>query len=302
MSNSIARPAEPGATARWRAWHIHLPHSLQTPFLCDGVAPVVRRAGNPRFFYLRYWQGGPHLRLRVHGLSPRASEAFRAELAAALPPVEEAAAAAYATAGTLQGELAALEGEEVLPTVPAGTILTAEYTPETDKYGGTGGLAVAERLFCDTSAASLEVLATARSGRGTEPIGEAMRVVAVSLAGFGLDMPAASEFLHAYEDFWRRYVPAGYDEMWERLHVGLSAAVAALCSESFTVADDNPFRGIYARAREDWERIGGANTETAMHSLANYLHTTNNRLGLIPATEAFLAHELRRALEAMVAD
>ena len=62
MSSTRTEPV-----GEWYPLHTYLPMSLQTGFLREVVRPAVRDAGmEGRVWFLRYWQGGPHIRLRLH--------------------------------------------------------------------------------------------------------------------------------------------------------------------------------------------------------------------------------------------
>ncbi|MGW1889364.1 thiopeptide-type bacteriocin biosynthesis protein [Streptomyces sp. NPDC002004] len=308
MSSTETRRNGP-ARGGWRAFHIYLPHSLQTGFLCDAVAPLVRDAGDGgRFFFLRYWQGGPHIRLRIDGASDATLESVGASLAAAVPQLTAELSDEYAYEVSLQSQLADLEGEKPADIRPAGTVERDEYVPEYRKYGGPAGVDIAERVFSATSVAVLDVL-SARPGRELKaPIGEAMRFTAMSLSGSGLGVQESREFLDRYEAWWRPYVPAGYDAMWEGLYAKMRDNVRNLCTSVWHQGRTDALHGIYADALTAARSLPGAVTDgdlaelrlgetTYAHCLSNYIHTTNNRLGIIPAGEAFMAHVMRRALD-----
>ncbi|MEU7703623.1 lantibiotic dehydratase C-terminal domain-containing protein, partial [Streptomyces sp. NPDC039028] len=81
-------PAAP-ATA-WTAWHLHLgttARSAHDRVVTDVIGPTVRELapGTP-WFFIRYWQSGPHLRLRVGDLDEAARTRVAAALAAPQPP------------------------------------------------------------------------------------------------------------------------------------------------------------------------------------------------------------------------
>ncbi|MET8243294.1 thiopeptide-type bacteriocin biosynthesis protein [Streptomyces sp. NPDC005202] len=297
-------PAQGG----WRAFHIYLPHSLQTGFLCDVIGPLVRdTGGRDRFFFLRYWQGGPHIRLRIDGALEATLEAVRTSLASAVPQLTTELSDEYAYEVSLQSELADLEGEQPAEIRPAGTIEPADYVPEYRKYGGTVGVDIAERVFCETSVAVLDLLSAQADRELKAPIGEAMRIMAMSLRGSGLGVEESREFLGRYEAWWRRYVPPGYDDMWPSLYDRTRESVTNLCRSVWLEGRTDAFHDIYANALASAHSAHGEATDgdlaqlrlgdtTYAGCLANYLHTTNNRLGIIPAGEAFVAHVMRRSL------
>lgn len=291
----------------WRALHVHLPHSVQTPYLREVVGPLMRGAGaGSRFFFLRYWQGGPHLRLRIDGAGAEATASLRTALRAAVPPMTAELTAEYDYAVSLQSELATLEGERPAEVRPPGTVEPIPYSPEYEKYGGTAGVRIAEELFCRTSAAVLSLPAPRAAPEPRAPVGEAIRIMAMSLKGSGLDVEQSRAFLGRYEEFWRRYVPPGYDRTWPGLYDRTRQKVVELCGAVWLDGRTDVFHDTYAAALAAARAAGtasGGDLEELMlgatpytRCLANYIHTTNNRLGIIPAGEAFLAHVMQRSL------
>lgn len=312
MSSAPTGDALPGdAPARWVSWHVHLPHSLHTPYLRDVVRPLLVRHGLlDHFFFLRYWQGGPHLRLRVlrgrHAGSPGAVAELVEGLRAALPSLDDAAADEYAQGVAMQARLAELEGEvPAEPRTPG--VWPARYEPELRKYGGVHGVAVAEEVFRRTSVAVLDALGVAPAGR--PPVGEAVGVMAAALHAAGFDVAGACAFLDRYERWWLRYAPPAYRAAWPDVQARVGPEVAALCATLWDGGGvDDPFHDAVARATAAVRARCGAGDDVAVEDLvidgtpypgcvSNYVHTTNNRLGLVPAGEGLVAHLVRRALE-----
>ncbi|MCC2278366.1 thiopeptide-type bacteriocin biosynthesis protein [Streptomyces sp. ET3-23] len=297
--------------------HIHIPHSLHTPFLCDVVEPLLRAEGlQEHFFFLRYWQGGPHMRLRMlcgPGAAPvEAADRVVAGLERAMPEFGAEAREEYALGLTLQDELARLEKETSREGRPVGSLDPVAYEPEFRKYGGTEGVAIAETVFRKSSVAVLDLLGRqpeARAGARRAPIGEAARIMVMFLHGAGLDAEAAVPFLREYEEWWRPYAPEEMVRAWPELYRGVSAQMTNLCSAvRGDGAVDDVFHRISAEATARARTVCGAEPggdarelrldgTAYMGCLANYVHTTNNRLGLVPAAEGLVAYLVRRGLE-----
>ena len=58
-------------TGTWVCWHLHvgaMGADLMDSVLLDGVVPVLAELPVSKWFFVRYWQGGPHLRLRMRDL------------------------------------------------------------------------------------------------------------------------------------------------------------------------------------------------------------------------------------------
>ncbi|MFE8913171.1 lantibiotic dehydratase C-terminal domain-containing protein [Streptomyces globisporus] len=293
----------------WSPLHIYLPMSLQPGFLRDVIRPVVHDAGvQDRFWYLRYWQGGPHIRFRLHDASEQMVESVRGRLAAAMPAFDAEQRAEYAQQSSHQPGLAELEGAEPEEVRAAGTVEPAVYTPESAKYGGETGLRIAEELFRSTSNAALDLLAGLSDRQlASSPTGQALRVMAMSLKGSGLDVAQSQDFLGHYEEDWRRWVPPGYDENWPKIYGRTRMKVVELCRAVWIDGSTDVFYDIYTQAWRSARKAQSGATDGDVaelvlegtpyaHCLANYIHTTNNRLGILPVAEAFLAYVIRRAL------
>lgn len=156
-----ARPADPAAPAARRplpAPHPRSPELPGGPWLFARLAATEARhdeiladhlprllADLPgdvdRWFFIRYRDPAPHLRLRFHG-TPRT-------LAADLLPALHDWAHDLRRAGL------------------AADLRLDSYTPETDRYGGPAALADAERVFHADSLVALAALRLARAARTT---------------------------------------------------------------------------------------------------------------------------------------
>lgn|GEM_PF-564180 len=146
--------------------------------LLRGARPLVehlrRRGLVDGFFFLRYWDGGPHLRLRLRATTaPALVEAvalrwlrhYLTEHPAPAAPDDLAGYPAYAAA------LARAEGmAEFLPKpLPNNTAHAIAYRPETGRYGDGPALDAVERHFVESSRIALGLIAagTDRNQRHT---------------------------------------------------------------------------------------------------------------------------------------
>ncbi|GHG81350.1 thiopeptide-type bacteriocin biosynthesis protein [Streptomyces griseocarneus] len=317
--NCTQTSSERTGTAQWRPVHIHIPPSLHTSFLCDVVGPLLKDEGlQDHFFFLRYWQGGPHVRLRML-CGPEARPAEAAErvvegLARAMPEFDAEAREEYAVGLRLQDELARLEGETSREGQPLGALAPVVYEPEFRKYGGTEGVAIAETVFRKSSVAVLDLLARqpAAAGAGRAPVGEAAKIMVMFLHGAGLGPEAATRFLREYEDYWRKYAPENVQRAWPKMYEGVSSQLTNLCAAVWRgEGTDDVFHRMSVEATARARAVCGAEPDADVHELrldgtpylscvSNYVHTTNNRLGLIPAGEGLVAYLVRRGLEGLV--
>lgn len=157
-------PVPPGS--EWVSLHAFHTGPLDGLVL-GAVAPVVEELRTEgllhRWFFLRYWEGGMHLRLRLLAgpgaagqVSARATEALREYLAAHPSP----AGSGLPDYPALAAALAAQEHRSTYERVarPQDSVAAIRYEPETDVYGTGTALAAVEAHFTDSSRLALGVL------------------------------------------------------------------------------------------------------------------------------------------------
>ncbi|MEW1871794.1 thiopeptide-type bacteriocin biosynthesis protein [Streptomyces caelestis] len=284
----------------WSAWHLHLAttaRSAHDRVLTDVVGPTVRELPpGAEWFFIRYWQSGPHLRLRIADLAPdaraRVEHALRDRLASAgrLAPGEEPlAAGAYAQSAA---RLAAAGETGVDSTVrallPPG-VHRAGYDPEFERYGGPALMPAAESLFHLSSELVLRfapgITDEARRAR------LALRGTLSAAVALGGGVERAHYFARGL-DAWRTWASdAGHpDALLDRItHVGQDPDAVRVTPEAH-----GPFTGWYeklAAHADDVRRHSPTHPGMILFSHAHMLH---NRLGLSLLEElrtyAWLSH------------
>ncbi|MFE2377013.1 lantibiotic dehydratase C-terminal domain-containing protein [Streptomyces sp. NPDC059398] len=151
--------AAPEPAGRWVSAHVFTGHPLDlvvSALIPPVVAELRQRGLADQFFFLRHWQGGPHLRLRVRLTTAAAEPAVRAALEAhttavfrALPPSQPMTADQYRS---LAAQLTAREPEsEPGGLAPNDSLAFHTYRPEHGKYGHGAALRAAEDAFATCS-------------------------------------------------------------------------------------------------------------------------------------------------------
>ena len=263
------------------------------------AAPFVEGLGTTHpgtpWFFLRYSEGGSHIRLRVRASWERLDAEVR-------PAIEQAAA----RAAPLVRHLA---------FVP--------YEPEIERYGGPHGLVAAERLFHHSSETTLALL----RGVDADPsarFGKALLAMLIQLHVFCARRELAAALAEAYgtgylraqvpeadrQEQWIAAFHAGLDRqanhlansvegVWEALAVGarltpdldcyrdrmteIATVLHKLCEEDCLLLDGKPTDG--------WPDI--------QHRIVpSYLHMMNNRLGVSIRDECYLSVLISRFLGA----
>jgi thiopeptide-type bacteriocin biosynthesis protein len=287
------------ARRSWSGLHCYLHWTSRDvdAFLVHTIAPALRRLRDggriADWFFVRYAEGGPHLRLRVGDAGPDVG----ASLAAALVRLAAGAPHARLTdAGvTAAGGEAYEHGH--------GTVVAVEYRPETARYGGAGAIAEAEEVFCRSTDVALRILATAPSTGARLAVATDL-IIATALA-LGLDRLGTGRWLRAYAAGWGRQADVVLlpTAVGERRGIAVLAEqtpalqrrwarVEALVSEvlaSARASDPDPVAGWAATVRQARGRLEpGPATVSWPAVWASQLHMLLNRIGVAPDEERTL--------------
>ncbi|MGW1008010.1 lantibiotic dehydratase C-terminal domain-containing protein [Streptomyces sp. NPDC002520] len=284
----------------WTSWHVHQ-HQGQDRLLAEAVTPLIRavRADGlaDRAFVLRYWDGGPHVRLRLRAPSDTALAALESRVPTELRrwcrehPSERAMGhEEYALLRARIGDPAS-----AAELVPDGSVVAATYVPEHQRYGHGAALAACEEHFDDSTRIALDVLAANPAAAARDSL--VVLILASFLAARGSRTGVG----------WARRVQAA----------GLPAAARLDLSRVMSLLERPPSSAVhFTRSLEQLEAalrtsgddyrppavgFGGVAFETTgardpIATLDICIHLFANRIGVTMPTELTLRASLAQAL------
>lgn len=185
-------------TQEWVSIHIFHHGDLDT-LIVDLVMPLIdelRAEGLARDgFFLRYWDGGPHLRLRIQVTGdPGDAEIVRAAAGGRArayvlnhPSPLSLDSAAYARQAAWLGRR---EGVHPMPLQPPDTVSVIGYVPETTRYGSGGALAAVETHFGHSSRLAAELISAGATRAHRQTAVSMNLLVAWALNGAAAQPPA----------------------------------------------------------------------------------------------------------------
>ena len=148
---------------RWVSIHVFYQGDLDLLIteVLDGFQKSV--CGVPEYFFLRYWDGGPHVRFRFLA-GPSATPATVRSAAERVirsvfdrhPSAPTMSEATYVEQAVVLGKHEGVVPEERL--AQNDSLEVREYRPETERYGVGGSLAAVEKHFVESSALALRLL------------------------------------------------------------------------------------------------------------------------------------------------
>ncbi|MBU7598803.1 thiopeptide-type bacteriocin biosynthesis protein [Streptomyces sp. P38-E01] len=276
---AFAGPVNKEPDAHWHAWHLHLDtdeRSARDRVVTEVVAPAVASVPGRPWFFIRYWHGGPHVRLRLRDLAE--DEADR---------VEKVLTEALATAGEPRGEEERLRPEEyesaaarlaavgdrpthdeVSGLLPPGAHRFA-YHPEYERYGGRELMPATERLFQLSSQLCLAFLRREPSSGARAML--ALRATRAAGQALGEDDEAVFYALGLHS--WRAWAAGlGYsDQQLDRLSLATVPATALPEDPGPLGPWRDALRELAADVREHTELHAGQVVSSHVHMLHNRL-------------------------------
>lgn len=293
------------------------------------VEAVLSEGLAEKFFFVRYWERGPHLRLRFQGDEDVLERRVKPELESICrdffkkrpspePPPEP-------TSGT----------QEWYPT---GTIRYVDYEPEVERYGGPTGILIAERQFHASTRTVFSAFKAYPDWNYDRALGAAIHLHLALAYASGMTFSETAEFFsYVFRCWFSSAYLFGLNSPPEDLKQYQDETLSAF-ENSFVEQEDDliPFHQTLWQAfeeQEDFEQdwlndwMGemseiGSELIAAQHRnelifsqpppdsavvaqerrllwpiLESYVHMTNNRLGVMNQDESYLGYLIVRSLQ-----
>ena len=303
----------------WLSTHIqfHAPtvySSEADDVLLDVVAPLVEEWQSlfprGRFFFVRYSdEHGPHIRLRLSGTDDNAKFTLQSLLQKY----------GVLTSTSVQHERRSHAG---LPVRCA--YRWAIYEPETERYGGTPAVAVAEQLFHASSILAIQDVGETRRDK-SQRLGRALVAILLALHVFAETRVEGAEFAHTYwsvhliafanrmsttfrllaDEFDSRAVSTGVSQfalierIWRELDGSPSLRRNHAAYSEALVASKARLVDLFQRRLLVRNGKEADDFSQCIHTLiVSYIHMTSNRLGITLGEEAYLGYLIDHALRA----
>lgn len=301
---------------RWLSGYVYLAEDLsaQDSAIAAVVRPFFRRCGalcrRPDSFFIRYWEQGPHIRIRVKLPATALDEA---------KIILEALVRQDAVAEFL-GQPSSRPSEFAASGHPS--LVWREYEPEILRYGGTEGIAVAERFFAASSKLVLTLI-DALAAQTLDRRGVGLVSLLALLSSFAQDRADAPSLVRRYAEQFHPVEQRisssmnpqpSADAALQRQEELLATRIRhwwRLCAtptclpvpfRRYALAADRArdalVRGIAIGSLVDRAgRTVGSLDEAVTQLCPSYMHMTSNRLGLSNREESYLAGLVSRALQ-----
>ncbi len=292
------------ADGQWVSTHLFYPGD-RNRVLLDFVLPVASRlvgsGAADRFFFIRYYEEGPHVRLRLRIDPDRAGEieeqiARGADNFFSLWPVARALREPWHEPSNRSRPLVPMDPAH--PNLCKETWRPSIFEPETERYGGRDRLPASLDFFALSSAASLRYLAAFGCLPWSKQMPRILRILLRQALGFARnrdELLALADYFSGWRETMGAVIARG-DQVFDEQREAFVHLVASEIERWLDPADDD----IWSRAASELSTRVGSEDLVARRSIGvSQMHMTANRLGLENADEAYLTRLLTRACESL---
>jgi len=287
------------------------------------VQPVMEKNLAEQFFFIRYWERGPHLRLRFKGEKERLESEIKPRLESYFHNYFKKKQSQRKDPEQL-GRLP--ENQQWFPN---NSIRFIGYEPEIERYGGPTGILIAEEQFEASSDAVLAVIEESGQWDYDRALGAAIQLHLGFAFSLGMDLIEATAFYSHifnlwFSKSWGYEQDISEEELKKRRDITLKAFAENFAKQKTALIPYhntlwNAFTGNISFEQEWLNRwmeqtaATGNRLKTAHASgelvfpqwltsqplwfiLESYVHMTNNRLGILNRDEAFLGYLIKESL------
>lgn len=283
------------------------------------VKPFVRgcqeRNWIERYFFVRYSDPRPHIRLRVYGPRTVISETVQPALRRhVLHPSGGALDTAVLTASRSNPST---DGQH-----PISDIRWVPYEPEVERYGGADAVAVAENHFHSSSETCADLLEAIGESDRAVRLGKALLCMVTLAHAFCRDRAEAASFISQYGTSYLRSLAreesqrsrllgvfeSGYkqqadhlilyvNEAWRRLESTQSLSSALDLYHHQLRDTERRLRFLHEERRLVQYSVVTETWQTNGRPIANsYLHMMSNRMGVTIPEESYLSYVMNKAM------
>lgn len=263
--------------------HYFIHHPEDQDVFVKGLIDIFQSSPNQKWFFIRYWHGGPHIRVRFED-DKLISIQLEKLLHDSIKHKEyQLTKESYYKNHTFDGKK---EDTNQLPFYKSGQLKRIKYEPEYERYGKGRLLELSELGFQASSEIVSKFLKMTVNPNAK---------VAMSIFMFKYFLSHVSnqrEFLKIYHQYWNQI-----DSSEMELNLGAMEAIEAILKkidlEQLFNAELTKLSGYLQEIR-----ILLDEADAYEYIISSHIHMTNNRISVIPKLESLIAKALLEEKEA----
>lgn len=274
----------------WKSKHIFIhDYILLEKFLKSDLLPFLDNSSVDNFFYIRYWDGGPHIRLRYKCNTKEEEQNMEEYLIRLLEEFREKNYDYNFKPVTYNK--AVVETENIKPSevYPNFSIQDIVYYPEFSRYGGVDVMEKSENLFVDSSKfASLIIQKFERSQIYSISIDLMYGCARVAKDCGYFD--EYNKFFYAYRGIWEKFSGSiTPPELKNTIIKRVSKLQEGTGIVEFYKSYFNCFKESLEYIKQNQKEV---HPDYIMYIAISHIHMFNNRLGISPEHEYMFSNAL----------
>lgn len=255
---------------------------------------LVRSRKVNQWFFIRYWEGGPHLRLRIQTDQPEAiieqvtdfTQGYWLINPSSLPPMTKDA---YYEGHKFDGKEISMND---LPWYEDQSVHLIPYEPELARYGGADVMAYSENIFAHSSRLVAYLLSKMKFDPARRFILSLTltRYLVEELLEFE-DEEDNVQFCLFYQEYWESFVEGNKTDDLRRLFHANEMSV----NRFYQLLNQNEMvKDCLVAMKQELQQIREqVRDELYLHRIvASHIHMANNRLGVSPFVEYYISEYL----------
>lgn len=246
-----------------------------------------------KWFFIRYWEGGPHIRVRMLRASKESIMVFKNMAHSFMkenPPKYLVHRDEYYKDNKFDGK--PIDGA-TLPWYKNGEIVEIAYEQEIERYGGKEAMSMSETIFCYSSYLVKSILESTKDSFHKKLIfAEALTWIEVEEFRKVYGRQNSYEFLNVYKENWSGFLY--HTENEKQIQIFFDVNRDPLISARKIFLNNQEFMNLIQLIKDEILKIAECvkNKDYMDYIIASQIHMTNNRLGAAPIFEYFIAQHL----------
>jgi hypothetical protein len=271
----------------WQSKHIFIhDYRLIDEFLIEELFPLTKEFMLDEWFYIRYWQGGPHIRLRYKNTSDKQNRQFEDKLFERLMSFKTKYLHHSFEEVVYDDRITKLEQVSDLAVYPNFSIQKIPYIAEVDRYGGDEAMQYSEKLFTKSSILVGYIMAQVDWPKRYMIAFDLMYHSYKTAERLGLTR-SETTFFESYNHVWQSFEQ-------KNIHVPIIKSLTNRLTKNRAQDSVPEVYNEYLQSLEDeFENIIQTQTmysaENLFYVMVSHIHMLNNRLGISPENEHFLS-------------
>ncbi len=274
----------------WKAIHIFY-YDNQDMILREGINAIMMKNQIENYFFIRYWENGPHIRLRMKDISEEVLGKVKSEIRQFIEDNESKVQVNKDEYRKMAQEFSKKENitADNMELIGNNTIKDWQYIPELEKYNGIEGVKIAEKEFVYSSKLVLLLLQTKPSQAKKYFLSA---VFACMLIHYLYTENSEKEiFLEKYIKYWKYFT--GYsEEALKRLKDNTEKyPVSVDALRKVKEFYENQFLAVlHKEVFSELKELVPDNAYILERFCFNFIHLFNNRIGMSPAEEVIMGY------------